>query len=116
MPRLRTLSASLIDPLSTPPSPPDWTIRPYQSGDEQAVVRLFHRVFGQPITEAHWRWKLKHLPWPVENVWLVIHEGQPIFHYGDIPCRFHLPTGDQIAMVSVDTRSKSPPGPPRRRG
>ncbi len=89
--------------MRTPPSHPDWTIRPYQPGDEQAVVRLFHRVFGQPITEAHWRWKLKHLPSPVENVWLAVHEGQPIFHYGGIPCRFHLPTGEQIAMVSVDT-------------
>ncbi len=87
---------------STQPSHPDWTIRPYQPGDEQAVVRLFHRVFGQPITEAHWRWKLKHLPSPVENVWLAVHEGHPIFHYGGIPCRFHLPTGEQIAMVSVD--------------
>ncbi len=87
---------------STQPSHPDWTIRPYQPGDEQAVVRLFDRVFGHPITETHWRWKLKHLPSPVENVWLAVHEGQPIFHYGGIPCRFHLPTGEQIAMISVD--------------
>ncbi len=87
---------------STPPAQQNWTIRPYQPGDEQTVVRLFDRVFGHPITEAHWRWKLKHLPSPVENVWLAIHEGQPIFHYGGIPCRFHLPTGEQIAMISVD--------------
>ena len=87
---------------NTPPDHQDWTIRPYQPGDEQALVRLFDRVFGHCITEAHWRWKLKHLPSPVENVWLAVHEGQPIFQYGGIPCRFHLPTGEQTAMVSVD--------------
>ena len=87
---------------STPRPHHDWTIRPYQPGDEQAVVRLFDRVFGHAITEAHWRWKLKQLPSPVENVWLALHEDQPIFHYGGIPCRFHLPTSEQIAMVSVD--------------
>ena len=97
----------------TQPSPADWTIRPYPSGDEQAVVRLFHRVFGQPITEAHGRWKRKPLPSPVENVWLAIDEGRPLFHYGDIPYRFHLPTGHQIARVSVE-KPAWPSAPPLR--
>jgi hypothetical protein len=81
---------------------PDWTIRPYQPGDEAHLVRLFERSFDHTITEAHWRWKLKHLPSPVENVWLAVHGGTPIFHYGGIPCRFHLPGGERVAMVSVD--------------
>lgn len=89
--------------MSTPqPPPPDWTIRPYQPGDEAHLVRLFEQSFGHAITEDHWRWKLKHLPSPVENVWVAVHDGTPIFQYGGIPCRFHLPGGEQVAMISVD--------------
>jgi len=79
-----------------------WIIRPYRPGDEHDLVTLFDRAFGHAITEAHWRWKLKGLPSPVENVWLAVHDDKPIFHYGGIPCRFHLPGGEQIAMISVD--------------
>lgn len=32
-------------------------IRDYQPGDETAITTLFGLVFGQVLTEAHWRWK-----------------------------------------------------------
>src|SRR5262245_5142496 len=82
---------------------PAWTIRAYQPGDERALAALFERVFGRPIGEAHWRWKLKQLPSPVENVWLAVHDGAPIFQYAAIPTRYRLPEGEATAMVSVDT-------------
>ena len=70
-------------------------MRPYQPGDERDLVALFQRVFGRPLTETHWRWKLKQLPSPVENVWLAVAQnGNPIFQYAGIPVRYHLPIGE----------------------
>jgi hypothetical protein len=80
-----------------------WSIRGYCPGDERALVALFARVFGRTIDEAHWRWKLKQLPTPVENVWLALDGDSPIFQYAAIPTRFRLPAGEATAMVSVDT-------------
>jgi hypothetical protein len=82
---------------------PAWTVRPYQAGDEPALVELFGRVFGRPISVDHWRWKLKSLPSPAENVWLAVADGRPIFQYAGIPLRFQTPAGETTAMVSVDT-------------
>ena len=82
---------------------PAWTIRAYQPGDEHALVALFARVFGRSITEAHWLWKLKGRPSPVENVWLAVHDDRPIFQYAGIPVHYRLPNGERHAMVSVDT-------------
>ena len=80
-----------------------WEIRPYRDGDERQIVELFDRVFGRRISEAHWRWKFRSLPSPAENVWLAVRDGEPVCHYGGIPCRFLLPGGEATAMVSVDT-------------
>ena len=80
-----------------------WTIQAYRSGDERALVALFERVFGRAISQAHWRWKLKQQPTPVENVWLALDGDAPIFQYAGIPTRFRLPAGETTAMVSVDT-------------
>jgi hypothetical protein len=89
--------------LSPQPQNPIWTIRPYHPGDEHELVALFQRVFGRAITEAHWQWKLKQLPSPVENVWLAVHHGNPIFQYAGIPVRYYLPQGEKTVMVGVDT-------------
>lgn len=81
----------------------NWTIRPYQSGDERQLVVLFERVFQQPVSEDHWRWKLKERPSPVENVWLAVDGDQAIFQYAGIPVPYRLTGGEQTAIVSVDT-------------
>lgn len=86
-------------------------IRAYRPGDETALVALFERAFGRPITPAHWLWKLKGLPAPAENVWLFEDEGEIIFHYAAIPVRYQLPAGTVSVMVSVDTMAD----PGRRR-
>ncbi len=83
--------------------PATWSIRAYRPGDERALVALFERVFGRAISEAHWRWKLRQQPSPVENVWLAVDDDRPIFHYAGIPTRYRLPAGEATAMVSVDT-------------
>jgi hypothetical protein len=80
-----------------------WTIRAYRPGDERELVALFQRVFGRAIAEDHWRWKLKQVPSPVENVWLAVLDEQPIFQYAAIPTRFRLNGAESAVMVSVDT-------------
>lgn len=81
----------------------DWTIRGYQPGDEHELASLFRQVFGREISEEHWLWKLKGQPAPVENVWLAVHDGKPIFQNAALPLRFQLPGGAAVVMVSVDT-------------
>lgn len=88
----------------TPESP--WLVRPYQAGDEYALVKLFQRVFQRPLSIEHWQWKLKAQqaqPPPVENVWLAVHAGEPIFQYAGIPTRCVMNGQTVIGMVSVDT-------------
>jgi hypothetical protein len=84
------------------------TIRPYRRGDERAIVALFEQVFGRPISEDHFRWKLGDAAAAstapgTSNVWLAFEDDVPVFHYAAIPARFRLPAGDVTAMVSVDT-------------
>lgn len=39
-----------------------WRIRPYQDGDEPAILRLCHEVFGAEMTADHWRWQMRQNP------------------------------------------------------
>ena len=88
---------------SAPPSGEGWRLRPYREGDERRIVQQIERVFQRPISEEYWRWKLKTLPSPTENVWLgVDREDRPIFQYAAVPRRLHLPGGEADALVLVD--------------
>lgn len=102
------------DPLDETDVPQPWTIRPYKPGDERALVELFQEVFHHPMSEDHWRWKLKRLPTPVENVGLAVSgDDRPIFQIAGIPCRFQLNGAARTVMVAVDAMT-APPF--RRRG
>lgn len=82
---------------------PGWRLRPYQPGDELHLVELFEVCFGRPMSLAEWRWKLKGLPSPVENVAVAASaEDRPIFQIGGLPRRLRTPAGDRLAMVAVD--------------
>lgn len=39
-----------------------WIIRPYRTGDEEQILKLFHKVFGVERSLAHWRWKFRDNP------------------------------------------------------
>jgi hypothetical protein len=88
---------------SDPLVPTTWSVRGYQPGEERLLVDLFQRVFNRSITIDHWRWKLKTLPAPCENVWLAVHQDMPIFQYAGIPLRCNLFGRERVSMVSVDT-------------
>lgn len=81
----------------------NWSVRAYRPGEERQLVDLFQRVFNRSITVDHWRWKLKTLPAPCENVWLALNQAAPIFQYAGIPLRCNLFGRERFSMVSVDT-------------
>jgi hypothetical protein len=84
-------------------SDPPFSIRPWRSGDEPELTRLFQKTFGHPITADHWRWKLRSQPCSFDNVWLAVNEDKPVFQYAGIPLRFKLAHQTVQAVVSVDT-------------
>lgn len=85
------------------------TIRPYRAGDEARLVALFARVFGRPIDEAHWGWKLAGRPSlsPFPTVFVGVAAdpdgGERAVHqFGGIPIRCAGPRGHVTAIVAVD--------------
>jgi hypothetical protein len=87
--------------MADPSSPLD--IRPWRNGDELQLTQLFQQTFGRAITADHWMWKLRPEPHSVDNVWLAVSEGKPVFQYAGIPVRFNLAHRPVRAIVSVDT-------------
>jgi hypothetical protein len=87
--------------MADPSSPLD--VRPWRKGDELQLTQLFERTFGRAITADQWLWKLRPEPHSIDNVWLAVSEGKPIFQYAGIPIRFNLADRPVRAIVSVDT-------------
>lgn len=91
-----------------------WRERAYRPGDEEALTDLFARVFGRSMTPEEWRWKLRTLPSPVENIALAVDSGDtPVSQVAGIPRRIQLGDLERTAMVVVDTMTATPY---RRRG
>lgn len=75
-----------------------WTVRAYQPGDEAQLAALFTAVFGQPLTEAQWRWKLCLQPTPVGNSWVAVAGDRIVGHYGGMPMRYRLGSREVLVM------------------
>ena len=86
-------------------SSPGWTSRPYRTGDERQLVRLYRQAGVVEPTVEHWRWKLGH-GGPVDHVFLAEVAGEPVFQYAGIPTRFQFRGRIRTAMVSVDTLTR----------
>lgn len=69
-----------------------WTVRPFEPGDEHAVLRLYAEVFRRPLSPAYYRWKLVDSPWSVNapNVWVADTGSRIVGHYAGTPLRFEL--------------------------
>ncbi len=77
--------------------------RPFRTEDIPGVVDLFAGAFGRVITPAHYQWKLRTRPSPVENVVIAVdRHDRPVFHLGGIPCRCRLGGEERWIMVAVD--------------
>src|SRR2546422_787311 len=82
---------------------PTWHVRPYRPGDERALVALWAEAFNRPMTEAHWRWKVKGRPTPVENVGIAVAaDDRPIFQFVGIPCPAVVLGAPRTVMVGAD--------------
>jgi GNAT superfamily N-acetyltransferase len=87
--------------IATPARP--WSLRQAREDDVDGLTALHRRVFGRPISRAHWLWKLGGRQGPTQNVWVAEADGRLVFQYAGIPTRvFHSGT-ECWAMVSVDT-------------
>ena len=69
----------------TQPSP--WSIRPYEPGDEEQILRLFKKVFGRERSLAHWQWKYRDNPEGAQILVAVTDAGEVVGHYAGIPVR-----------------------------
>lgn len=85
-------------------SPAAWIARPYRPGDEVQLVRLFVDVFGKPLTEAQYRWKVLDSPWPIgaPTVWLADAAGQIGGQYAGTPMRFQLRGAERRILHACD--------------
>jgi hypothetical protein len=86
---------------------PEWIIRPYAAGDETELVVLFERVFGRPMSEAQWRWKLAERAGHFPNVFLAMSPAEngrerPMSQCAAIPVRYSGPSGEIVGLVAVD--------------
>lgn len=64
---------------------PEIEIRPYHTGDEHGLVKLFGRCFKRKISVEHWLWKLKSHAAAYENVRVVICGRRHVGQYVGIP-------------------------------
>lgn len=92
-----------------------WRVRPFAPGDETSLIGLFERVFGRPMTTAHYRWKLLDAPGrgSIPNIWVAEADGRIIGQYAGSPVRFHLEGRVVTALHGCDVMTD--PGW-RRRG
>lgn len=79
--------------------------------DEAALLALFARVFGRPMSLAHRRWKLTPRIPGLDPVIVGCEDDLPIFQYAGLGGEWETPRGRRRALVSVDTMAD----PERRR-
>jgi hypothetical protein len=71
--------------------------------DIPGVVELFEAAFQRSTSPAHYRWKLRTRPSPVDNVAIAVDQHEhPVFHLAGVPCRCRLVGRERWAMIAVD--------------
>lgn len=86
-----------------------WTVRPYQAGDEQGILPLFNAVFAEgnptfePRTLAHWHWLFRDNPLG-HHTWVAVNAGGAIVgNYASIPGLWLHHGEPMIGAQAVDT-------------
>jgi GT2 family glycosyltransferase len=77
-------------------------IRPYRSGDEEEITRLFHHVFGKAMSLEEWRWKYTGKGGR-PRVFVGEAGGRIVCHYGGVPVRMSLLGKDLTGLAIVDS-------------
>jgi GNAT superfamily N-acetyltransferase len=74
-----------------------WVVRASEQDDTPGISDLFQIVYGRPVPQGHWDWKLHSLPTTTEHEWVAESDGRIVGHYAVIPTRFKL--RDRQALI-----------------
>jgi hypothetical protein len=86
---------------------PRFTVRPYQRGDETAILDLFARSFHQPRSIEHWRWKYEDDPYGAHRISVAWNgDGALVGHYSGYPVEFQLDGKNILAHQIGDTMTE----------
>ncbi len=95
--------------MSSAVSSDDILVRPYQRGDEQAVLDLFNEVFAEgdpdyhPRELAHWAWEFLDNPAGTQVVLGIEPNGRVVAQYACLPARVHLAGRDVCVGQGIDS-------------
>ncbi len=81
-----------------------WRVRPFEEGDERAILPLWEAVFGHPLSLAHYRWKVLETPERVAggSVWVAAAGERVVGHYAATPLRFKLGAAERVILHTCD--------------
>jgi len=86
------------------------TIRPYQPGDEAAILKTFNLVFREVCgegyvdrTQEQWRWAYPDNPAGQRISLAVADDGTIASQYAGMPMRYDTPWGEQLLIHCVDS-------------
>ena len=80
-----------------------WNVRPYRPEDEQAIGRLYERVFERPFNESIWRWQFERAVNDGGFICFAEHGSALVGQYATIPVRMHIQGKKTLAALSLDT-------------
>jgi GNAT superfamily N-acetyltransferase len=81
----------------------DITLRPYEPGDEEAIIGLFRTVYGRPMTPDYWRWRFLQNPQNRVLIELAWKDAELIAHYAVSPLTLTHQGTDLPAALSLTT-------------
>ena len=86
-----------------------WSVRAYEPGDEEGIVRLFNEVFSEVNPEfehrtlEEWYWQFRDSPLGNQTTVAVDEDGRIIGQYTSIPFRTWLRGREEVTSQIVDT-------------
>ena len=76
-----------------------FTVRAYETGDEEDILRLFAPAFHVSRSLEHWRWKYAANPWGRALITVAFSpSGELAAHYAGYPVPFYLPASGETLM------------------
>jgi hypothetical protein len=79
-----------------------FAVRAYQQGDEEQILALFRRVFRQPRTMAHWRWKFGGNPAGRQISLAVSEDGGIVGQFAGLPAAAVMPGASFVLSQGID--------------
>jgi GNAT superfamily N-acetyltransferase len=83
------------------------TLAPYTPGDEDAILALFKKSFGQEMSPAYWKWRFQDNPFGGECISLMWDGEVLAGHYAVSPLRM-LVQGEEVAVALSMTTMTHP--------